>query len=326
MVVLRIMALGAALALLASCNQRFWVCASTDPASTGRLPARLSETGLFAPDGGLADGVRPYRPAHALWSDGADKRRWVRLPAGAVIDTSDPDDWRLPVGTRLWKEFSLDGVRIETRVLDRWGPGDGDWTALAYLWSADRSDAVAAPFGAQDALGTTHDVPASGECVACHGGRHSFALGFSALQLAHAADGDELTLGELLASGALSTPVAPVLTVPGDATEQAALGYLHANCGHCHNQRRPAAGDAPRCFEPRNELDFWLRVDHLAAPGDTPTYASLGAVVSPGRPGDSRLIDLVSHRGLFKQMPPLATERVDDAAVATLRAWIEGMR
>jgi hypothetical protein len=48
----------------------------------------------------------------------------------------------------------------------------------------------------------------------------------------------------------------------------------------------------------------------------------MGKVVRRGHPGESRLIELVSHRGMFKQMPPLASERVDEDGVALLRAWI----
>lgn len=68
-------------------------------------PERLSETGLYADESlsTLGDGVVPYRPRFELWSDGASKRRWIRLPPGAVVDTTDMDDWGFPSGTKLWK-------------------------------------------------------------------------------------------------------------------------------------------------------------------------------------------------------------------------------
>src|SRR4051812_26067642 len=59
------------------------------------LPLELSQTGLFVPGSeALAPGVRPYAPAFELWSDGATKRRWIWLPSGAAIDSSDVDDWK----------------------------------------------------------------------------------------------------------------------------------------------------------------------------------------------------------------------------------------
>jgi len=47
--------------------------------------------------------------------------------------------------------------------------------------------------------------------------------------------------------------------------------------------------------------------------------------VEPGDPDGSRLYELVSSRGMFRQMPPLATEKVDSTATANIRAWIEGL-
>src|SRR5206468_4354814 len=73
-------------------------CRNEDPIRTARLPSRLSETGLFAEvsTDTLASGVRAYRPAFELWSDGATKRRWIWLPGQARIDTKDMDNWSFP--------------------------------------------------------------------------------------------------------------------------------------------------------------------------------------------------------------------------------------
>jgi len=302
---------------------RYWLCDEPAQADLSRLPARLSETGLFrdVASEALEAGVRAYRPQFALWSDGADKRRWVSLPADARIDTADPDDWNFPVGTRFWKEFTRDGVRVETRLLSRWGTGPGDWIGAAYVWNEEGSDAGLTAHGALDARGTAHDVPAAGECMACHGGTKSVILGFSAIQLAHDDADGGVTLDTLNSENLLSDPSSEEPLVPGNETERAALGYLHANCGHCHNQDRPSHSGA-RCFDPDNDLDFRLSVHALASVADTATRKTIGGAVKPGAPGASRLIELMSQRGLFKQMPPLATERVDHDAVELLSAFI----
>lgn len=71
------------------------------------LPADLRCTGLYGDWEArtLACGVHAYVPAFELWSDGAEKERYMALPAGARIDMSDPDDFIYPVGTRFWKTF-----------------------------------------------------------------------------------------------------------------------------------------------------------------------------------------------------------------------------
>ena len=329
----RISALILALSGLSGC-QRYWLCDEQGPERTSQLPDRLSDTGLYldlASDR-MAPDVAAYRPQFALWSDGADKRRWVSLPAESVIDTSDMDNWRFPQGSKFWKEFSVAGKRVETRLLYKSGPTDDDWVALSYLWNDEQDEATAAPWGVVDARGD-HDVPAAGECMACHGGRRGRVLGFSAIQLAETrapAGGGEtpvaLDLQALIDRQQLSAPPSERLQVPGNSVERAALGYLHANCSHCHNQARPASGGA-RCFDPRKDFDFTLSANALDSPQSTPVYrTAMGSAFEPGNPDGSKAIELVSGRGLFKQMPPLATEHVDTEAVANLRAWVAGLR
>src|SRR5690606_2496033 len=79
-------------------------CSAPPTATLDALPERLSQTGLFAGPGveHIAADALAYEPAFSLWSDGADKRRWVSLPPGARIDTSTPDAWEFPAGTRFW--------------------------------------------------------------------------------------------------------------------------------------------------------------------------------------------------------------------------------
>ncbi len=81
----------------------------------------LSQMGLYSdiPAQELAQGVIPFEPAHVLWADGADKRRFLKLPPGTQIDTSDMDHWQFPVGTKVFKEFALNGQRLETRMIER---------------------------------------------------------------------------------------------------------------------------------------------------------------------------------------------------------------
>jgi len=276
-------------------------CEEPDPKRLAPLPALLSETGLYADAARevLADGVLRYRPLAELWSDGAEKERFIRLPPDALIDTRDMDNWRFPAGTKLWKTFIRDGVRVETRILHKLDASPDSWTAAAYVYLEDGSDAQLTAAGAEDVLGTEHDVPAASQCPACHRGRESFVLGFSAIQLAH-----ELEL--LVEQDLLSDPPARAPHLPGSATERAARAYLHANCGHCHNSARPPQG-AERCYDPENDLDFWLRVDGLGSAQTTPTQA---------------MIRRMSRRG-GGQMPPLATELVDERAVALLRRWLD---
>lgn len=279
-------------------------------------PTWLSETGLYTEivSDTLAEGVREYRPQGELWTDGADKRRFLWLPPGATIDTGDMDQWVLPIGTKLWKEFSRDGLRIETRLLEK--HVDGTWLMVAFLWRADGSDAAAAPLGVVDAMGTEHDVPDEETCRQCHDGRRDRVLGVGALQLAH--DGDGMTLRSLITEGRLSQAPQTMPALPGDGETQAALRYLHANCGHCHNPTRTRA-------EREISVYFWQEVDALGQLEDTVTYRSL-VQDKPSPLWIDAVVARMRDRGGLQQMPPVGTEHVDEEGVAVVSALMELLR
>ena len=182
-------------------------------------PMLLSQTGLYSDTANkqLQPWIEDFEPRFKLWTDGAVKTRWAYLPC-AVINSDDMDDWSLPVGTRLWKEFAVQGQRIETRMLHRFGPGPNDFLLVAYQWNAEESEAMRVEFGVQNAGGTQHDIPSEIDCKRCHGGigiggLPSRTLGFSAIQLSH--NGPGITMATLSNSGRLSTPDAPASALPG---------------------------------------------------------------------------------------------------------------
>lgn len=275
------------------------------------LPDRLSRAGLYSDQAlsVVASDLRSFAPTYELWSDGALKRRWIRLP----------------LGTQLWKEFSQDGRRVETRLLTRVAPGPDGWTGVAYVWNAEQTEAIARPEGADNVLATAHDVPSARACMTCHGGRSHRILGFSAIQLSHApASAEDLTLQRLTEEGLLTDPPESPIRVPGTPTESQALGYLHTNCGSCHNSGRPA--DA-RFFRPPADLDLWLRVGSLSTPAATPTYqTAMGTHVLPRSPSASPLYQCAAGTRRFRpRMPPIGTEIPDIAGLRTLERWIVGL-
>ena len=127
-------------ALLGGCagdEADFEECDAPSETALQALPTSLSEAGLFSNMATevLAPGVLPFEPQFKLWSDGAAKRRWIFIPPGAAIDTSDMNQWRFPMGTKLFKEFTRDGVRVETRILMKTGLDDESWSGSAYIWN-----------------------------------------------------------------------------------------------------------------------------------------------------------------------------------------------
>ena len=311
----------------------------------GGAPQRLSETGLYAPGrpGEIADGVRSFTPQYPLWTDGAVKRRWVALPAGAAIASSDAGTWDMPVGTRFWKQFEFNGRKVETRLI--WRAARDRWVFASYQWNEEGSDSTLAPVdgvrGVADvAPGRRHSIPSASDCTTCHGSERPTPLGFNALQLSpdrdpaaiHGEplrDGD-VTLATLVAEHRLEGHVrglpatAPRIRTANPRT-RSALGYLLANCGTCHNGRGEIAALGPT-----------LKVDELLEDADAVARRLIGqatrwqvpgvaegesVLINPAEIEKSAMLVRMRSRSPLSQMPPLGTVLRDSEAVGRLTAW-----
>lgn len=290
-------------------------------------PQHLSETGLYEDIGVklVAAPVESFTPQFPLWSDGAEKNRWVYLPECGTIDTSDQDHWGMPVGTKLWKEFVVQGKRVETRIISRFGGGPNDFYFATYLWNDDESDAEWVPLGMRNARGTTHDVPPVASCHSCHDHLEEHVLGFSAVQLNH--QGGGVTINSLMQNARLSHPDPIGSAVPGNIDTQAALGYLHANCGNCHHEDLGAIefntpfGLRLSWYDTSIEetgairTSVGVRVEKFSRP-------DIAYRIVPGDPESSAVVARMEDRGSLDQMPPIATKVVDHDGLDTIRPWI----
>ena len=312
------------------------------------LPSRLSETGLYADAATLTvdPANRPFAPQYPLWSDGAAKRRWVRLPDGATIDTRDVNHWDFPVGTRFWKEFTFGGRRVETRLLVK--TGADHWAFASYAWAEDQRDALLAPADgiaavAQVAPGKFHNIPSHDECRACHDSGRTEILGFTALQLSTDRDplaphAEPLSPGmvtlQTLADETRLSPVRPELVsappriAARDARERAVLGYLSTNCGSCHNPKSTIASlglflqhaaDRPAACAPDAIATTVGQPGHWVVP-TAPEGAS--QLVHAGRPELSAVLHRAKSRRPSSQMPPIGTVVADREALELVSAWI----
>lgn len=316
-------------------------------------PRLLSETGLFLPGGTTIDPRnRPFAPQYPLWTDGAEKHRWVRLPEGSKIDTSDPGRWDFPVGTRFWKEFRFAGRPVETRFL--WHVSREQWVFASYVWDAEGREAVRAPDAgvpraAEIAPGKFHAVPGFTECRSCHDSQRTEILGFDAIQLSTDRDpgaphadrvrDDMVTLATLVGEGRLSPPRAEWVTSPpriaaSTPVARSAIGYLSTNCGPCHNDESTIASvglqlkyrvrpvDAAATREatcPPAVATTVGRHGHWVVPGASEAESML---VNPGRPGLSALVVRARSRRPASQMPPIGSVVVDREGVDLLTRWI----
>jgi hypothetical protein len=301
------------------------------------FPDHLRCTGLYFDFAHKKVGkdVIPYTPGVVLWSDGAEKQRFIRLPKGEKIDASNPGDWTFPVGTQFFKEFSVGSRRIETRLFQK--VRDDLWARTSYQWNADETDAVSYGGGDVDiGGGQTWHIPTGRECDECHKGRADRIMGFEEVALGvEAADG--LTLGQLVAQNLITPmPARAEMQIMDDGTGKAVdiVGWMHINCGvPCHNDNPNATGYSTRLrlrLSP-DELDGRSAAEYTALKNtinvDATTVRWKGQKrIAPGQPDSSLLYHLVGSRaGMNDQMPPVGTKVVDQTHLDMLRDWIAAM-
>jgi hypothetical protein len=313
--------------------------AAPDPcAEAGVPPSTLECTGLYADFAAkqVSPNALTYTPATPLWSDDAQKQRWIELPPNTTIDISNPDEWTFPVGTKFFKEFRVDGKRVETRMFQK--TTSSFWVYATYAWNSDDS-ATAINFGGPVPVGdggVTWKIPTNDDCNECHRGRLDRILGFEQVSLGlPGAQG--LTLAQLVERGLVKpAPASVSLSIGDDGTglSALALGWLHVNCGvTCHNANPAAAG---------NGANMILRLDPTQLDGSPPNATtwdvlkttlnvpcvsgSLNGVprIRPRNPTLSAIHQVISQRGAL-QMPPIASQIVDVPDTAVVTSWIASM-
>ena len=93
--------------------------ATPAPAAPASRPfEKLSQYALFASEPAAqvpADGVVPYDLNSALFSDYAEKFRFIKLPPGRQASYRDVNTFEFPVGTVIAKTFAYPAMRATRR-------------------------------------------------------------------------------------------------------------------------------------------------------------------------------------------------------------------
>jgi hypothetical protein len=298
-----------------------------DDDNNGDAPDDLACTGLYSNFAAktLSAGIRAYAPAVPLWSDGADKTRYILLPDGQKVDASNMDEWTFPPGTKAWKEFKMGDRLVETRLW--WKKPDGSWRGASYVWSEDGSHANRGEGQKLTVNGKEYDVPKNSDCDSCHRGRKDKLLGFEAISLAQP-EATGLNLAALVAEDRINPkPARTNIALP-----ERGLGVLHVNCGvACHSGDSSALAYGTGLHM---RLSFDDVLNKPVEQWDTFTTAVgvdaklagwAGEVrVTPSQPDTSLIIKVMTTRGPG-QMPPIATNVVDDQGVASVSDWIRSL-
>jgi uncharacterized repeat protein (TIGR03806 family) len=286
------------------------------------LPPKLSDFGFFT-GGGPSARVHPYTLNTPLFSDYAEKDRFIYVPAGQTIRYRADGVLDFPVGSALIKSFGYPGRTLETRVLMRRARG---WVALPYVWNG--GDAELRRGGTRIPVEVhgqpiSYAVPNQNQCKECHQSAGAIQpIGPKARNLS------EPLLGSLVQAGLLDrAPAGPKLPRWDDAhapVEARARAYLDVNCGHCHS--RSGAASNSGLYLTYEEADRVSR-----GIGKTPVAAGRGSgglevAIAPGAPDQSILLYRMASTEPGVAMPELGRSLVHKEGVALVRDYIAGMK
>jgi uncharacterized repeat protein (TIGR03806 family) len=276
--------------------------------------------------------VVPYRLNTPLWSDGAEKLRFLYLPPGVKAVAQGEGLLQLPVGAALIKTFAFpeNGKQrlIETRVLLHRAEG---WVALPYRWNAEQTEARLALAGGRVQLTTprgeaiSYAIPNKNQCKECHALSGAVVpIGPKARNLAPDWLAAQTSSGRLDSVPSIERRV-PVWENRAHApVAEVARGYLDANCAHCHNPRGSASNSGLDLrWEQADPVKLGLLKRPVAAGRGS---GNLEFDVLPGDPDHSIVAYRMASTEGGVAMPELGKATVDRDGLAAVRAWIAGLK
>lgn len=292
-------------------------------------PRTLAEFGFFTDAAGRvpAQRVTPYELNVPLWSDGADKLRYIYLPEGTRLEANGEGLLKFPIGAAIIKSFAFgegaDQRLIETRVLLHRADG---WAALPYRWNAEQTEATLALAGGRMDVTTpagetiSYRIPNKNQCKECHSlNGEVIPIGPKARNMAQS-----WLAGMLPAMPAKADSLPHWDTRASGPAEPLARAYLDVNCAHCHQ---------PGGMASNSGLDLRWEQAEPQAIGifKRPVAAGRGAGghefgIVPGAPDQSILAYRLASAEPGIAMPELGKSSVDPDGVAVVRRWILEMK
>ena len=313
---------------------------------------KLSDYNFY--EGNLADlnpvyGVLPYEPINSLFSDYAQKKRFVWMPYNvSATFVSDGDILNFPTGSILIKTFYYENVlpnnstrNIETRLLIKKADG---WIFANYIWDETQQEAILNTTGYGfnvplewmengERKSVNYRIPSETECFICH-------KSFDAIipigpkpqnlnSIYNYADGIENQLQRWEEIGYIADNVpSNIKTVPNwkdisQSLEVRVRSYFDMNCAHCHIYGGHCGARSLRLAFRETESDYNLGIcvdPDLQIPG----YDG-AKLITPGHAETSILFFRVATTLEEYRMPMNGRTLVDDNFLPVLEEWINSL-
>ena len=304
--------------------------------------ATLADYGLFEDVSANipAERVQAYDLVNPLFTDYADKHRFVFIPQGKSAKYHAVDALDFPVGTVLVKTFGyapdlrspdVDAYKVETRLLIHKTDG---WVAAPYVWNKEQTEAKYAPVGARlqiqaiapdgENLDFTYGVPNANQCKTCHQSGHDvLPIGPKARNLNHNGQLEKWNAQGFLSALPKDLPTVPPAQDMSFLLNARARAYLDINCAHCHKPDGSASNSGL--------MLEWGETDRTRIGiNKHPTAAGRGSgglltVITPGNPDTSIMVHRMQSVEPGIAMPELGRTLSHKEGVVLIREWIAVM-
>jgi uncharacterized repeat protein (TIGR03806 family) len=293
-----------------------------------------------------AYGVLPYKPESELFTDYAQKKRFVWMPNGLKATyVNDYSVLELPVGAALIKSFYYNNVQplnttriIETRVEIRKSDG---WIYLDYIWNNEQTEAFLNLQGSttqvtwlENSVEKTvnYVIPSEAQCASCHtistikkpigikpqnlNNNYAFSNGVS----------NQLTkwinFGYL--ENNLPTNIVSVVNYKDTSKplELRVRSYFDSNCAHCHQD-----GGYASFFNLKfafNETVDQTKMGVCVSPNHI-IPGMEGRIIKPGNVNQSLLIYRINTNDPSYRMPFLGRTIVQEETVQMVEQWVNSL-
>ncbi|HKO79733.1 MAG TPA: SO2930 family diheme c-type cytochrome [Chitinophagaceae bacterium] len=297
-----------------------------------------------------AANVIPYDINSVLFSNYAEKLRFIKLPGGSKANYTAEGVLDLPKGTVIIKNFYYEndfrkpgkGRRIlETRLLVN---EENGWTAYPYVWNDEQTEAFYDVAGdikrvsyinaSGKQINIDYIIPNKNQCKGCHIRDNKMQpIGPTAMQLNRDhqyVSGKQNQLSYWQQQGLLNGLPSlitidkfPEIDDRSQSLDTRARAYLDVNCGTCHHPQGPA-----------NTSGLFLHYDQDASVElgimKSPVAAGRGAGknsfdIVPGKPHKSILSFRMQTNDPGIAMPELGREQVHKEGVKLIKEWIKQM-
>lgn len=294
-------------------------------------------------------GVLPYKPTSSLFTDYAQKARFVWMPDGTTATyNGDENNLELPIGAVLIKSFFYNNVQpsnttriIETRLMIR---TNDEWIFAEYEWNNEQTEAFLSMDGSTTSVTWLDDngvsqtvsqyrLPSGIECLTCHKQDEiPVPIGIKPQNLNtiyNYQTGMQNQLAKWVEMGYLSSTGLPntIASVVdyNDVSQPLNLrvrSYLDINCAHCHS-------DLGQCGYRDLRLSF---VDTtvpanmgFCLPSVQPIEGST-SIVEPGNHERSAMYLMLNNTdGGTLTMPLLGRTVIHQEGVVLIQQWINSL-